>query len=208
MLLFAAISFAQKTNESSAEACERALSDQGLSHMIPALKLKSVRSNACVCILGNSFAEKTSSASSGNTGIYRDLEGSAKSCITSAIAAEPTPDIPAVILASLRDAMQNPRISPAFVEPKLIKSSCKPPDYPTTALDAQAAGATKLAFQIGVRGKPTDAEISRTAGRSAAHKLLDVTALFALMQCDFEPATLNGKPVNAWVEVTYVWKLQ
>jgi TonB family protein len=139
---------------------------------------------------------------------YQDLEATVKACVSSAINSEPLPALPTNVSAALSDTSRPEGGKPTYIEPQLIKSSCKLPEYPTSSLTADATGTTTLAFNIGVRGRPTEAEIIRSAGRTAAHKLLDVTALFALMQCNFEPATLEGKPVTAWVNISYIWSIR
>ena len=207
LLLFVGSTLAQTANERSEVACDRAISDPGLIQLVPALKVKSIRVNACTCITTRARTETTAPVSAEIGDQYSAIAASAKTCIASAIAAEPLPTFPAPVLAALADASRSDGTSPAYVKPKLIRASCTAPDYPLVSQRAQATGTTTLAFYIGPRGRPIDGEVVKSAGRFAEHKLLDVNALFALMQCDFEPATLNGKPVAGWIEVNYVWSL-
>jgi TonB family protein len=87
-------------------------------------------------------------------------------------------------------------------------SSCKLPEYPAASRRAEATGNTRLAFHISANSDVIDGEVMTSAGTSPAHKLLDVTALFSLMQCRFEPARDRGQTLDAWTEVVYKWKLE
>jgi TonB family protein len=89
-----------------------------------------------------------------------------------------------------------------------FQGSCKPPEYPAASLRAAAQGTTRLLFQVAIDGKPRDVLIVRSAGNTAPHKLLDFSVALAGMQCTFTPAQLDGKDVEGWVSIEYVWELR
>lgn len=89
--------------------------------------------------------------------------------------------------------------------------SCAPTseDYPAAAVRAEASGTTKVRFNIGISGEVLAAEITRSAGSSREHKMLDRIVLAKLGTCRFTPGTDDtGKAVVATQEFEYVWKLE
>lgn len=82
-------------------------------------------------------------------------------------------------------------------------STCVKPQYPRAALRVDAQGAVTLAFLIGPDGAVLEANVNRSSG----HAELDEAARAALVKCTFEPAVADGKPVEAWTKVKYVWTL-
>lgn len=89
--------------------------------------------------------------------------------------------------------------------------SCAPTnaDYPAAAARAEATGTTKVRFQIGTGGEVLGAEITRSAGPTREHKMLDRLVLSKLGGCRFTPgADDSGKAVVATQEFEYVWKLE
>jgi TonB family protein len=116
--------------------------------------------------------------------------------------------LPSAILAQLEDAYTTDVVARGFSSPKADFDSCKLPEYPVAARRAGATGSTKLTFHIRANSRVIDGEVTKSAGKSPSHKLLDVTALFSLMQCKFEPAKFRGQPIDAWTEVEYRWVLE
>lgn len=80
-------------------------------------------------------------------------------------------------------------------------NSCPKPHYPAEALARKAAGTVDLAFLVGVDGKVHDSKVRSSSGDAS----LDETARVALTKCSFSPAIANGKPVENWTSVKYVW---
>jgi len=80
-------------------------------------------------------------------------------------------------------------------------NSCPKPQYPAEALARKAAGTVDLAFLVGTDGKVHDSKIRSSSGDAS----LDETARVALTKCTFSPAIANGKPVENWTSVKYVW---
>ena len=83
-------------------------------------------------------------------------------------------------------------------------SSCAKPQYPAAALAASHMGTVTLGFEISSDGHVTDSVINGSSG----HPELDASARDAISLCRFNPATRNGKPVSAWMQMKYVWVLE
>ena len=98
-------------------------------------------------------------------------------------------------------------VVPARIVPP--KGSSCDPEYPITAAEHGAEGASHLRFYLDAAGKPTAVGIVRSAGPTPDHHLLDIAAAKALAECDFIPARdANGKPVASELDFTYTWKLK
>ena len=81
--------------------------------------------------------------------------------------------------------------------------SCQQPDYPQSAIQAGLEGKVLLSFLVDVRGAVKDGRVLRSSG----HRELDQAALDALKRCQFQPAEANGKAIERWSPVMYVWTL-
>lgn len=88
--------------------------------------------------------------------------------------------------------------APAPPETPLPKKTCARPVYPA------GTGTSTIAFLIGVDGLVKDARVLKSSG----HDILDEAAKSALELCQFKPARENGKPVQSWQPVQYVWTLE
>ena len=119
------------------------------------------------------------------------------------------PPAPPVVIAPVA-----PEAPPAPAPPRAAAvaaitsvNDCKP-DYPAVALKEEATGTTKIRFTIDATGKMVGAEVVKSAGASRAHKALDRAAVNGLGECKFRPGRdENGRPVGAFADVEYVWKL-
>jgi bla regulator protein BlaR1 len=80
-------------------------------------------------------------------------------------------------------------------------NSCPKPVYPAEALARKARGTVDLAFLVGVDGSVRDSAVRSSSGDAS----LDETARVALTKCSFSPAIANGKAVEKWESVKYVW---
>ena len=88
--------------------------------------------------------------------------------------------------------------------PVALFSSCKKPVWPRAALAAGRTGTVTLGFNISVDGKPVASRVDKSSG----HDDLDQAARAGIEQCRFRPGTKNGKPVETWMKMQYVWMLK
>ncbi|GGX87905.1 TonB family protein [Pseudoduganella dura] len=82
--------------------------------------------------------------------------------------------------------------------------TCDKPVWPKEALRQEQQGKVTLAFMISEGGAVTDSKIVKSSG----FPLLDMAARDGIMKCRFVPATRDGKPQAAWMNLQYVWTLQ
>jgi protein TonB len=61
-----------------------------------------------------------------------------------------------------------------------------------------------LRFLVGVDGKVIQSEIEKSSG----FKRLDEAARAGLSKCRFQPATVDGRPEQAWASMKYTWRLE
>jgi TonB family protein len=95
--------------------------------------------------------------------------------------------------------------SPA-VKATILVNTCKPPSMPMAAAREGAEGTTRLLFHVDANGKATQVDIVGPSGSSNGHKLLDLSAAIAFMQCSFTAAQdADGNPVDGTVKLDYTW---
>ena len=82
--------------------------------------------------------------------------------------------------------------------------TCARPNYPQPDLDAGHEGAVTLAFLVDAGGTVRDSRVARSSGFAT----LDEAAHGALRACRFQPARQDGKPIDEWTKVMYVWTLE
>ena len=87
--------------------------------------------------------------------------------------------------------------------PASYDSSCKKPEYPRASLVNEEAGTVSLSFLVAPDGKVVDSKIEKSSG----FKNLDKAAQKDMSACKFKPAVKDGKPVESWTKVDWVWKL-
>jgi len=80
---------------------------------------------------------------------------------------------------------------------------CRKPDYPRESLRRLESGVSVIGFLIRTDGTVGDAVVFGSSGSTD----LDEEAKAALSTCVFQPASLDGKPLETWVEVAYVWSI-
>lgn len=119
----------------------------------------------------------------------------------------PPPQAPAPVIAA--PAPPAPPAPPRVARAAQIDfANCEKPEYPSKARQAEATGVTRIRFSIDESGNVVKAEITGSSGSSREHRMLDKQAVEALSACRFKPGTdENGKPVGAFSNVEYVWKL-
>jgi TonB family protein len=82
-------------------------------------------------------------------------------------------------------------------------SSCTKPVWPKEALRNEYQGTVTLSFLIGEDGVVRKSRVTKSSG----YPILDLAAQEGLDRCKFKPGTENGKPVEAWTQMQYVWTL-
>ena len=83
-------------------------------------------------------------------------------------------------------------------------NSCDKPQYPNADVQAAHEGTVKLGFLVDENGKVMDSKVMDSSG----FPTLDEAAREALAKCSFQPAHKNGKAVQEWAKVLYVWSLR
>jgi len=82
-------------------------------------------------------------------------------------------------------------------------ASCAKPVYPQADMQAGRQGTVTLGFLVDENGHVKDSKVTQSTG----FRGLDMGAQIALGKCSFQPARENGKPVEGWAQVQYVWTL-
>lgn len=82
--------------------------------------------------------------------------------------------------------------------------TCSRPEYPEQELKQNRQGTVTLRFLIGADGTVKRSLVQTSSGFPA----LDEAALVGLSRCRFNPPLVDGKPVDAWTAIQYVWKPQ
>lgn len=80
--------------------------------------------------------------------------------------------------------------------------TCARPEYPEQDLKQGHQGMVTLRFLLGADGVVNRSLIHTSSGYPA----LDEAALVAISKCRFNPPLVEGKPVEGWTAVQYVWK--
>jgi protein TonB len=65
-------------------------------------------------------------------------------------------------------------------------------------------GTVSLRFLVGVDGKVIQTEIEKSSG----FKRLDEATRICFSRSRFQPATVDGNPVQAWGNMKYTWRLE
>lgn len=84
---------------------------------------------------------------------------------------------------------------------RLDFASCAKPVYPQADMQAGHQGTVTLDFLVDENGHVKDSKVTGSSGFSG----LDMATQTALRKCSFHPALENGKPVEKWTHVQYVW---
>ena len=87
--------------------------------------------------------------------------------------------------------------------PAMILSLPKPV-YPVVSRRAGEEGRVVVEVQVGPDGRILGAEVIE----SSSHSRLDRAALKAAGQVSFHPATASGAPVESWMSVAYLFRLE
>lgn len=108
----------------------------------------------------------------------------------SATAIEPTTALGAAMVAA------NPP-SPILVTAPRFRLPPTPPAYPPRAIEFGITGTVLVRARVSPDGSTEETRLWRSSG----HALLDAAALAAVRRWAFEPASVQGRRVEAWVEV-------
>lgn len=103
--------------------------------------------------------------------------------------------------AAAGDGMEVVKVPPDH--PGSIRfDSCARPNYPEEALKQKQQGEVTLRFLIGADGVVKKSLVQKSSGFPA----LDEAALAGIAKCRFNPPMVDGKPVDGWTAIVYVWK--
>ena len=83
-------------------------------------------------------------------------------------------------------------------------ANCEKPEYPSASRRLEEEGTVSLRFLVGVDGRVIQAEVDKSSG----FRRLDEAARAGLAKCQFKPATVDGKPEQAWASMKYTWRLE
>ena len=117
--------------------------------------------------------------------------------ITAVAKSAPQPT-PAVSAAPARAA------PPTRTAASVSAAQCEKPDYPNASRRMEEEGTVSLRFLVGVDGQVIQSEIEKSSG----FKRLDEAARAGLSKCRFQPATVDGRPEQAWASMKYTWRLE
>lgn len=91
----------------------------------------------------------------------------------------------------------------AMSSPVADFNSCSKPVYPSEALAKRIEGTVTISFLIGTDGSVRQSRVANSSGDDS----LDQAARTAIEKCRFKPGMVDGKPVDVWTPVQYVWKV-
>jgi bla regulator protein BlaR1 len=83
-------------------------------------------------------------------------------------------------------------------------SSCAKPIWPKQSLRDENTGTVTLSFLVNKDGLVEDSKVVKSSGFVP----LDMAAREGITHCHFKPATEDGKPVQSWTHMQYVWTLE
>lgn len=83
-------------------------------------------------------------------------------------------------------------------------AACVKPVWPKESLRRDEQGKVVINFLVDWDGKVLEARVRKSSG----FPLLDQAAQQAVERCRFSPYYVDGKPVQAWQNLQYVWTLE
>ena len=81
--------------------------------------------------------------------------------------------------------------------------TCSKPVWPKESLRNENTGTVVLGFLVDENGKVRDSQVRKSSGFAP----LDEAARTGISKCGFKPATRDGKPVQEWMQMQYIWTL-
>jgi protein TonB len=121
--------------------------------------------------------------------------------VTNAITAVST--VKPAVEAAMPKPAQAPAAGPARTAAVVDARNCAKPEYPSASLRAQETGLVVLQFLVDADGTAVDSKVEKSSG----YRRLDEAARRALALCKFKAGTENGKPVQSWARLEYLWKI-
>lgn len=97
-----------------------------------------------------------------------------------------------------------PKAEPVRTAAVVNAAHCEKPEYPSASRRLEEEGTVHLRFLVGADGKVIQSEVEKSSG----YKRLDEAARAGLSRCQFRPATVDGKPEQAWASMRYTWRLE
>ena len=97
-----------------------------------------------------------------------------------------------------------PKAEPVRTSAVVNSANCEKPEYPSASRRLEEEGTVFLRFLVGADGKVVQAEVEKSSG----FRRLDEAARAGLSRCQFKPATVDGKPEQAWASMKYTWRLE
>lgn len=125
-----------------------------------------------------------------------------KQAITAVASSAPQP--PPASAAAPAPAAPARATPPTRTPASVSAAQCDKPDYPSASRRMEEEGTVSLRFLVGVDGKVIQSEIEKSSG----FKRLDEAARAGLSKCRFQPATVDGRPEQAWASMKYTWRLE
>jgi periplasmic protein TonB len=127
-----------------------------------------------------------------------------------AVTATPQAAAPTSPIASAATSVPSPTPAPA-VKSESVRTAavvnaanCEKPEYPSASRRMEEEGTVSLRFLVGADGKVIQSEVEKSSG----FKRLDEAARAGLSRCQFRPASVDGKPEQAWASMRYTWRLE
>lgn len=114
------------------------------------------------------------------------------------------PSAPATVAAPVATTAPGVRSEPVRTAAVVNSAQCEKPEYPSASRRLEEEGTVHLRFLVGVDGKVIQSEIEKSSG----YRRLDEAARAGLGKCQFRPATVDGKPEQAWANMRYTWRLE
>ncbi len=90
-----------------------------------------------------------------------------------------------------------------ITKPTIKAESCGAPIYPEQSRRLGEEGRVVFNVYINAQGDVADITLRQSSG----YELLDAAATAFILQCKFEPATQNGKPIATWKAMAHSWKM-
>lgn len=94
--------------------------------------------------------------------------------------------------------------APVRTTAKVEVRSCAKPDYPAQSLRNEEEGLVVVQFLIATDGNSIESKVEKSSG----FRRLDEAARQALSLCKFKPGTEDGKPVQSWARIEYLWRME
>ena len=106
----------------------------------------------------------------------------------------------AFTLPAMAQEDAKPPPAPVVKKASMEKVNCGP-QWPRSALRKEQTGTVTLAFFVNADSVLVDSKVTVSSGVEA----LDEAALVGLRKCKFHASTVDGKAVESWFSMQYVW---